>query len=156
MMFPKHKKYYPGAYADEVKKKRLHQACWKFVSEIVRKSRIIGYGVATCFTCGKKLHWKDLQAGHFEHGGNDQWSLLDFEFDNLRPQCIRCNKYLNGNLAIYKEYLEAEIGNDRIELLKIIKHKVNMMTIDDYKDLKAKLKKQLEDINIKKLGGNVL
>lgn len=153
LKFPKNKKYYPGAYADEVKKKRLHQACWKLVSEIVRKSRIIGYGVSTCFTCGKKLHWKDLQAGHFLHGGNDQWSLLDFEFDNLRPQCVRCNKYLNGNLDVYKERLEAEIGKERMEHLKEIKHKINEMTIDDYKNLKLSLKKQLEEIENKKLGG---
>jgi len=150
-MFPKHKKYYPGAYADEVSRKKLHAGCWKLVSEIVRKSRIIKYGVALCYTCGKKLHWKDLQCGHYSHSGNDCWSLLDFYFDNLRPQCARCNKYLDGNLGVYGPLLKAEIGEERFDKINLVKHDINRMTVDDYKELKAKLKKQLEKVNEEKL-----
>lgn len=155
MRFPK-RKYYPGIYADEVKRKRLHAACWKIVSEIVRKSRIVNFYAAPCFTCGKLLHWKDLQAGHYIHGGTDCWSLLDFCFDNLRPQCVRCNKYLNGNLGIYGQRLEAEIGPEKMQDLKILKHAQNDMTIDDYKKLKTDLKDKLEKINAEKLRGNIL
>ena len=57
-----------------------------------------------CYTCGKKSHYKDLDAGHFHH------NKLDFDARNIHPQCAGCNRYRNGMLHIYETKLSQELG----------------------------------------------
>ena len=52
-----------------------------------------------CYTCKRDIPFKEIQAGHFRH------NKLDFDENNLHAQCIRCNKYLSGNLVFYTLYL---------------------------------------------------
>ena len=87
-------------------RKKLHRIAWKLVSEWVRKDAMIykDDGIAECYTCGNRFHWKDLHCGHRHHG------KLDFDLRNLKAQCVKCNTYLHGNLGNYERRLIEQYG----------------------------------------------
>ena len=105
----------------------------------VRQGGHVVSALNRCYTCGKLAHWKELQCGHYIHGDN-----LDFELDNLRPQCPRCNKWLHGNGAIYAEKLVREIGIDRVERLRRLSKQVRKYTRDELEDLIRKYRLEVE------------
>jgi len=88
------------------KKQRLKDRLWKLKSEYVRRT---ARGI--CFTCDAKNDWKLCQAGHFRHG------VLDFDDDNIKCQCVRCNKWLSGNLAEYATRLLWTLGKKKFDAL---------------------------------------
>lgn len=69
----------------------IHKKAWKLMSEYVRRR-----DKGICITCGKKDHWKNMQAGHFVHK-----DCMDFIFENINCQCAQCNKWKHGELGIY-------------------------------------------------------
>lgn len=54
-----------------------------------------------CVTCGSE---KNGQAGHRWHG------KLDFDEININRQCSYCNKWRQGNLSKYDDYLISKYG----------------------------------------------
>lgn len=54
-----------------------------------------------CVTCGSV---NNLQAGHRWHG------KLDFDEININAQCSGCNKWKQGNLSKYDDYLITKYG----------------------------------------------
>ena len=143
---PKKSVYPVGSYGYDVKKKSLHKACWKIVSDIVRRNGEDCFGIVRCYTCGNQAHWKTMDCGHVEHAGNDSFSLLDFYFDGLRTQCKFCNHHGKGKLDIFAPKLIREIGQKRFNKIKDIKHLTNIMTHEDYKKLKIQLKEKIKEI----------
>lgn len=73
-------------------------------------------------------HWRQLQAGHFIHGS------YDFDPMNVKPQCVRCNKWLHGNPLNYYLHLARDYGTVIADRLRTRKH------WNDYK------RKDLEEI----------
>lgn len=84
--------------------KSLKNKAWKLFSEYIRRR-----DKGTCFTCGDKRPWKSQNAGHFRH------KRLDFDEININCQCVRCNKWLHGNLAVYGVRLVEKYGLERIK-----------------------------------------
>ena len=67
-----------------------------------------------CYTCPQKdLTGSNCQLGHF-HTAGSCGSDMFWHLDNLRPQCLRCNKQLNGNAQQYRYNLIDEIGLDKV------------------------------------------
>jgi hypothetical protein len=102
-----------------VKKKRLkksigtlHDDAWKLMSEYVRRKEN-----GKCFTCGKVDDWKNCDAGHFIHR-----DCLDYEEMNIHCQCVRCNRYLHGNLGVYGIKMVKVYGIKQVELLYKLSH----------------------------------
>lgn len=89
----------------------------------------------TCYTCN--ITTGIMQAGHFWHG------VLDFDEENIHCQCVRCNKWLSGNLAVYGLRLLNELGLKKFKALDI-RHtqamKGEKRDIEDYKKLIDKYK----------------
>lgn len=77
-----------------------------------------------------------MHAGHFIHS-----SSLDFSEVGINCQCVRCNKFLHGNLALYSNNLTKIYGNEIVDYL-----------IRESKKVKKYSREDLEDI-IKKYGG---
>lgn len=94
-------------------KQTAKKKAWKVFSEWVRRKDADGAGYSTCFTCDSKIHWKELNAGHFKHG------KLDFDEMNVNPQCVRCNKWLSGKLDIYAFNLIKKYGLDEVAELNL-------------------------------------
>lgn len=106
----------------------LKKRCWKLLSEYVRKRAATTGGWAACFTCGAAYPWRELQCGHFV-GGRTGSVLLNEEV--CRPQCVRCNVFLNGNYAAYTLRMIDEVGREKVEELLALKHKVRKWTREE-------------------------
>jgi Bacteriophage Lambda NinG protein len=81
----------------------------------------------TCFTCGTQIdpNEKDdrgvsmkaqIQAGHYKPQGI--YKSIKYDPLNVRPQCVRCNKWLHGNLAAYSIALEKRFGFGVLQTLE--------------------------------------
>ena len=86
---------------------------WSEMSEYVRQKNADYRGYVSCYTCGVKKNWKEMDCGHFRH-----IDALDFTLDAIRPQCTRCNRNLSGNLGVFAVKLIKEIGLERVEALQ--------------------------------------
>ena len=109
--------------------KYWHKKCWDLFSKIVRSKNADWRGNVKCYTCGITKHWKQMQAGHFKH------NHLDFDFDNVHPQCPRCNKFLHGNLDNYATQLVKNYGVNILDELKFKAGHEKKQTIKDYKQI---------------------
>ena len=112
----------------------LKRKTWAEFSQYVRRKNADFYGIAQCITCDTKGHWKDMNAGHYEHG------KLDFDEMNVNVQCVRCNKWLHGNLGNYNLKLIEKYG---IDIVKDLKARAKMAVVEKYS------RQDLEDIYLK-------
>lgn len=78
-------------------------------SEYIRR-RYAKNEIATCVTCGKKDHWKKLQAGHFM--SRKHYSTR-WDEDNVEVQCSACNVFRYGEQYLFAKYL----GNEKADML---------------------------------------
>ena len=76
----------------------------KVFSEYIRR-RYAKKDIATCVTCGKKDHWKKLQAGHFM---SRKHYATRWDEDNVEVQCSACNVFRYGEQYLFAKYLGAE------------------------------------------------
>ena len=72
-------------------------------------------GYVRCISCGKVIHWKEAQGGHYIPRS---YRATELEPDNVNPQCEHCNLRLNGNTAMYRINLIRKIGTERVERLE--------------------------------------
>ena len=92
--------------------KKWRAKTWKLMSEYVRRKDADFAGYTTCYTCKKKLHWKEAHAGHYQH------NVCDLDERNLKPQCPACNTYHGGRLDSYTMNLIADYGLEWVETLR--------------------------------------
>lgn len=78
--------------------RQLKVSCWKLFSEYIRRKHADEGGTVECISCGRLMHWKESQCGHFV-GGRTASVLFDEEI--CYPQCVQCNVFLRGNYAAY-------------------------------------------------------
>jgi len=78
-------------------------------SQYIRR-RYAKNDIAECVTCGKKDHWKKMDAGHFM--SRKHYSTRWHE-DNVQVQCKSCNLYNQGEQYKYSIFL----GDDKSEEL---------------------------------------
>lgn len=95
--------------------------------------------IATCFTCGKRDHWKRLQNGHFQSRKHysTRWDEV-----NCQVQCAGCNVFKYGEQFIFGQNLDIKYGlGTANELYLKAKKTVKISTVDlqdmvkHYKDL---------------------
>lgn len=60
---------------------------------------------------------RDYHAGHYWR--ENQYGSVRFNEDNIHGQCLKCNRFLHGNLAEYEINLQRKIGQERFEQLKL-------------------------------------
>lgn len=107
---------------------------------------------SSCISCGNRCDTKfggAIDAGHYRSRGAA--SHLAFHQHNCHAQCVRCNRYLSGNIVEYRKILIERIGLDKVEALEnnndIVKH-----DIEYYKRIKSiftrklRLKKKLNKL----------
>jgi hypothetical protein len=76
----------------------------KVFSEYIRR-RYAKNDIATCVTCGKKDHWKKLQAGHFM---SRKHYATRWDEQNVEVQCSACNVFRYGEQYLFAKYLGTE------------------------------------------------
>jgi hypothetical protein len=95
----------------------------------------------TCLEEGKQVISEN--AGHFYH------NCLDFHEDNVNGQCVRCNKWLSGNLSIYSNYLLRKLGQQRFDELYILHYrdmKSQKREAEYYKEIIDTYEKKIEEL----------
>lgn len=107
-------------------------------NKIVRLEETDIYGMCICVTCGARKHYKEMNAGHFNHG-------LDFVRDNQHTQCVRCNQHLSGNGIRYSIWMIDRYGRERVdEILAMKNGKYKIFELQEMrKEYKLKIKKLL-------------
>ena len=102
-------------------------------------------GIIRCISCGKPVHWKKADAGHFI---KRQHRALRFSEINVNGQCRSCNWLLQGNDINYAKGLVKKYGPGIIEQLQALKNgalhlgRFELKIIaDNYKEKFGNLKK---------------
>ena len=121
---------------EEIKLKKWSLAKWKkefwkvFAVYIKRRDKGI------CITCGKGgLHGHEYQAGHCIPAGASPLPLY-FSEKNVNGQCMRCNQFLGGMGAIYREKVDKKWGEGTYkELEKMMSDNSIRYDKKDYLDL---------------------
>lgn len=80
----------------------------KVFSEYIRR-RYTKNGIAECVTCGKKDHWKNLQAGHFM---SRKHYATRWDEENVEVQCMACNVYRYGEQYLFAKHLGQEKADE--------------------------------------------
>jgi|LakMenEpi03Aug12_release.lakeMendotaPanAssembly.Ray.scaffolds.fasta_scaffold00239_81 hypothetical protein len=139
------KKYNTIAKTKKVKSDRnsisgLIKECDYLFSRLIRQL-YSDKGISTCYTCNKKSHWKELQAGHYISRG---CITLRFSKFNVRVQCKECNEFKGGNLDVFAQNLFKE---NEIEFFKLIKIQrvVSKVYKSELVNLKSELIKELDE-----------
>ena len=83
-------------------------------SLFVRKRNADHRGFTECVTCGKKDHYKNLQAGHFQSRKHyaTRWCET-----NVQVQCSGCNVFRYGEQYKFSIWLDENYGSGTAEKL---------------------------------------
>jgi 5-methylcytosine-specific restriction endonuclease McrA len=84
--------------------------------------------IAECITCGKKAHYKKLQAGHFMSRKN---YATRWEEKNVEVQCYACNVMRYGEQYKFGLYLEKKHGQGTAEKLQRLSRQTVKFSNDD-------------------------
>jgi len=112
--------------------KTLRQKAWKACSLYIRYFYSDSKGCCTCYTCGRVLPIKEIQAGHAIGGRSN--SVL-FDTDIIRPQCPVCNIWNRGMYAVFALKLIKENGVEWFERKLMGSKLIVKMTREDYENL---------------------
>ena len=100
----------------------------KVFSEYIRRRYAVN-DIAECVTCGKRDHWKNLQAGHFisrKHYAT-RWNE-----ENVQVQCVKCNVYRYGEQYLFGLHLGKEVSK------RLLQESREIVKFSDY-DLEEKI-----------------
>lgn len=117
--------------------KKLKDKCWEVMSLFTRLKWADTSGIVTCVTCGRRQHYTKMNAGHFIHG------KMDYNEYNVNPQCVRCNKWLHGNLIQYTTFLMLKYGNEMINQLQVEAKTKKKYTEEELTNILSKLEEKL-------------
>ena len=83
----------------------------KVFSIYIRRRPCDENGYANCFTCGKRHHWKEVDAGHFMSRAKmaTRWNE-----DNVQFQCKRCNGFRSGEQYKFAQELGKDLSDDLV------------------------------------------
>jgi len=74
-----------------------------------------------CISCGclpgDMVRGGTFDAGHYRSRGSA--SHLRYHLLNCHSQCVKCNRYLSGNVVEYRKGLIARIGAERVEQIEM-------------------------------------
>ncbi len=99
---------------------------------------------APCISCGRYVdnsgpggNW---DCGHYRSVGSSPH--LRFNLWNAHKQCVKCNRYLSGNVADYRVGLIWKLGHTKVEYIEKQDASKNY-TVDDLKRIKRIFTKKL-------------
>jgi len=84
-------------------------------------------------------HWKEIQAGHFM---SRKHSATRWHLDNVKPQCVKCNMFSQGEQYRFGQELGDEVAQE-MEYLSKTTMKLNVSDLQEeiarYKELLKQL-----------------
>ena len=121
---------------------KLKNTLDRWFSLYIRLTRSVN-GYYKCFTCGKRLHYKEIHNGHFMSRRHlaTRWDEI-----NCQPQCPSCNTFNQGEQFKFAKNLDKKYGEGTADKLLRKSNKVVKMTISEYKDLIEHYKNEVKKI----------
>ncbi len=102
---------------------------------------------ALCITCGKRYHFKLLQAGHFipgRHGGNL------FSERGTHAQCYNCNINLKGNTLEYRRKVIELYGSKADIELEKEAQRIKKYTVPELEQMIQDYKQKIAQMEVSK------
>jgi hypothetical protein len=106
-------------------------------SQYIRQKNAVDE-ISTCFTCGKKDHWKKLQNGHFQSRKHysTRWDEI-----NCQVQCAGCNVFKYGEQYVFGKKLDQKFGYGTSERLHLKSKQIIKLADFELEDLIIRYKK---------------
>jgi hypothetical protein len=111
-------------------------------SQYIRLKDSVG-GYATCFTCGKKDHWKKLQNGHFQ---SRKHYATRWDEQNCQVQCAGCNVFRYGEQFLFAKYLDERFYAGLSDELYIKAKQIVKFTNSEIEDMILKYKNLVDSM----------
>lgn len=112
-------------------------------AKVRRRDSANGYFI--CIACQELKSVTQLNASHYYPKEPKQYRSVRFDLDNIHSGCIRCNKYLSGNLLPYRVNLLHKIGELRLKQLEM------KASLNNFKYSRDFLIEQIEKLKYEKL-----
>ena len=115
---------------------------WEKCSEYNRRKDVDPFTEeGSCCTCGKRLHWKLGDAGHFQSGRGNAILFYD---RGIHLQDKRCNGPGNGEQYKYGLYIERRYGKEEVIKQQELKKQTVQFTIEDFKRISLEYDEKLK------------
>ena len=122
---------------------KLRDKAWRVFSLYIRLSDADKYGYVGCVTCGKRGHYKDMQAGHFKHGKDRE---CYFDERNVHPQCVSCNHFHKTTaMQNYTVFMLKKYGQKVVE--ELLDSKKIIWKREVLEDILGTYKRKLKELN---------
>ncbi len=115
---------------------------WKRTEDCLRTTGCKSFGL--CITCGKRYHFKLLQAGHFIPGRHNANLFND---RGVHAQCYNCNINLRGNTLNYRRAIIELYGEGADEEIERGAAVTKKFTTDELEELIKSLKEKIRRLN---------
>lgn len=116
-------------------------------SEYVRLRDADKSGFVRCISCGKIIHWKESDCGHYV---NRKHLSTRWNERNCNGQCRACNRFDEGNMLGYTKGLVRKYGDGILNELDMLKHQVSKMSDFEGKLLIKHYKGKVKELKILK------
>ncbi len=100
-------------------------------------------GQIPCYTCHRLLNFKQVQVGHWVTGHSNSTYINE---DYVRPQCMRCNIMMGGRQGEFRDKVRDELTNKVVDQLILFAKEPMKITVEDYQELEAFYKNQLQEV----------
>lgn len=100
--------------------------------------------IATCYTCGKKDHWKNLQCGHFM---SRRFFSTRWDDKNCQVQCKACNIFRYGEQYLFGANLDKEFGDGTAEMLEFDSKQLLKISMPQLKILILKYEELVKEMD---------
>lgn len=123
---------------------KLRDKLDRIFSKYIRLRDRIDSEHSRCISCGKIVHWKSLDNGHFI---GRQFLSLRWNEKNCNAQCKYCNNFKEGNKYEYGKALDKKYGAgtaDKLEIIKSQKRPYNNVEMQELIKHYEKLVKEME------------
>lgn len=117
----------------------------RLLQKLVRMKAADDHGMVSCVTCGKRIHYKEADGGHWLAKGSCSRFALDET--NIHCQCKGCNGFgmKHGSAAHnYTLYMIEMYGKDYIEDMLARKNEVHKLYKADYEEMIADFNEQIK------------
>ena len=92
--------------------KSLKTEAWRVWSIHIRQLGMDFQGYNYCYTCNKRVHWSEGNAGHYRH------DAYDYDERNVKFQCVFCNLGESGRSDNFYLHLIKDYGLEEAERLR--------------------------------------
>ncbi|MEG1950849.1 MAG: recombination protein NinG [Odoribacter sp.] len=121
----------------------------RIFSQYIRLRDVNSDGYGMCISCGKIIHWKEGDAGHYINRAEMSTRYCE---KNVHLQCRFDNRFREGNMLGYTKGLIKKYGIGILDELEILKSSTSHLSKFEYdvliKHYQSEVKRLLKEKNL--------